>query len=72
MNFIMAMLVWLQDVTIDSLAGEYLEEADLKYAITMQTLGQGIGPLMTSQVFFLFSSEKWTKETFGMETPLLK
>jgi hypothetical protein len=73
MNFFMAMLVWLQDVTIDSLAGEFLVESDLKYAISMQTLAQGVGPILTSQVFFLFSSEKWTRENLGIEgDPILK
>lgn len=65
--FVLCWFVWVQDIAIDGLVSEYLTPNDMIYGVTMQTLGQSIGPFISMNMFILLSSETFTKETFGIE-----
>lgn len=71
LQFSMKVLVWTKDMVINSLGTEYLKRDHVQYAVVMKTQAQGVGQIMTSNVFIQFSSEKFVKDYFGLDKPQL-
>jgi len=69
--FAQFVLVAIQDVAVDGMVCEVLREEDFEKGTLMQTLGQTLGGFFCSNLLILVISERFAKETFGIEGPLL-